>query len=238
MFRPLFLLMSLALSASPGLAAGPGSVVLLHGLARSATSMQPMARQLEQAGFRVCNIDYPSRHHAIEVLAAEHVLPQISACQMRHPGPVHLVTHSLGGIIARHLAATRALEAIGRVVMLGPPNAGSEVVDRIGSWRLFQALNGPAGRQLGTGSSSLPRQLGPADFEVGVIAGRRTVNPLLSLMIPGPDDGKVSVASARLEGMRDFIVLPVTHPLMMRSRLVIRHTIHFLRHGRFVASSG
>lgn len=240
--RQLLALLPLLGLTAPVPATPPGAedspqVILLHGLARSARSMGAMAAGLREAGFAVCNIDYPSRHHPVEALAAEHVLPQIRECLGTTTAPPHFVTHSMGGIIVRQLAATGALPAIGRVVMLGPPNGGSEVVDSLGDWALFGALNGPAGRQLGTGDGALPQQLGPAPFEAGVIAGSFSINPLLSLLIPGEDDGKVSLARARLDGMADYRVMPVSHPLMMRNREVIEQTIHFLRHGRFAGEA-
>ncbi len=240
--RRLLALLPLLGFASPAPAAPPEpadapSVILLHGLARSARSMDKMAEALGQAGFTVCNIDYPSRHHPVEDLAMRHVLPQIQQCLGASTPAPHFVTHSMGGIIVRQLAASGALPAIGRVVMLGPPNGGSEVVDSLADWPLVGYLNGPAGRQLGTGDDELPQQLGPARFEAGVIAGSFSINPLLSLLIPGEDDGKVSLARARLDGMRDYRVMPVSHPLMMRNSEVIEQTIHFLRHGRFLDES-
>ena len=117
--------------------------------------------------------------------------------------------------------------------MLGPPNQGSEVVDRVGGLWLFQKINGPAGRQLGTDDQSLPLQLGPATFHLGVIAGTRSINWLNSRMIDGEDDGKVSVDRARLEGMADFLEVPSTHTFMMRSNSVIRQTLLFLETGAF-----
>ena len=222
-------------SVPPARAAGEPAVVLLHGLARSAGSMKKMATALEGAGYRVCNIDYPSTEHAIASLASDHVLPAMRDCGLPE-APVNFVTHSMGGIMVRHLAELPDAPDVGRVVMLGPPNAGSEVVDRIGGWPVFGWINGPAGRELGTDADSAPNRLGPVDFPLGVIAGRHSINWINSLMIPGPDDGKVSVARARVEGMTDFIVLPVTHPLMMRDRTVIAllsdHGEEFKDHGR------
>ena len=152
--------------------------------------------------------------------------------------PVSFVTHSLGGIIVRQLAATRAVDHFGRVVMLGPPNHGSEVVDALGDWYVFKALNGPAGQQLGTSADSLARSLGSAEFPVGIIAGDRSINWILSAIIPGEDDGKVSIESAKLEGMRDFIVLSASHPFLMNDRRAIEQTIHFLARGCFVREGG
>ena len=192
-----------------------------------------MAEALTEAGHRVCNIDYPSRHHPLRVLAHEEVLPRISACFDPAREPLSFVTHSLGGILVRQLRRDGALPHLSRAVMLGPPNGGSEVVDKLGDWAVFGWLNGPAGRQLGTAPDAPPRQLGPADFELGIIAGERSINPLLSLLIPGEDDGKVAIDHARLEGMQDFLVLPVSHPFLMRDEDVIAQTLHFLATGQF-----
>jgi triacylglycerol lipase len=208
-------------------------VVILHGLARSANSMGAMAASLETAGFEVCNVGYPSTEYPIERLASDQVLPAVLGCIGPEPRRVNFVTHSLGGIIVRQLKATAGELYFGRVVMLGPPNQGSEVVDKLGGLAPFKWINGPAGQQLGTGSASLPRALGATDLEVGVIAGRRSVNPILSCLIPGQDDGKVSIVNAKIEGMRDFLVVPVSHPFLMKDKEVIRQTIHFLRTGVF-----
>jgi pimeloyl-ACP methyl ester carboxylesterase len=221
--------------AVPAAAGGaePPTVVLLHGLARTSFSMSRLASSLEAQGYRVCNLSYPSREETVQALAARHVVPAIRSCIGGSGQPVNFVTHSLGGIMVRQLAASDPDIRIGRVVMLGPPNRGSEVVDEIGDLFLFELANGPAGLQLGTGADSLPTLLGAPVFEVGVIAGSRSVNPILSLIIPGVDDGKVSVENARLDGMADFLVIPVSHPFMMRDDRVIEETIHFLKHGFF-----
>lgn len=211
-------------------------VVLLHGLARSPNSMADMAASLKAAGFEVCNLGYPSTEHSIEDLASKQVLPDVLKCIGAEPRKVNFVTHSLGGIIVRQLKGSAGL-AFGRVVMLGPPNGGSEVVDKLGGLAPFEWINGPAGQQLGTGKASVPRALGATDLEVGVIAGQNSINPILSWLIPGPDDGKVSIENAKLKGMRDFLVVPVSHPFLMKDRDVIMQTIHFLRSGAFARES-
>lgn len=195
--------------------------------------MDLIERRLISEGFRSCNVAYPSREHPIERLASDFVYPAVVDCFGEHPGPIHFVTHSLGGIVVRQLAASNARIAIGRVVMLAPPNHGSEVVDVLGDTWLFGALNGPAGRQLGTSPGSVPNSLGPAPFELGIVAGSRSINLILSLMIEGDDDGKVSIESTKLEGMADFVVEPVTHPFIMRDETVIERTLDFLEHGTF-----
>ena len=208
-------------------------VVLLHGLCRTARSMRLMAACLESAGFAVSNVDYASRSATVEELA-ESVVGGILAGVT---DPVCFVTHSMGGILVRLYGDRHPEAKIGRVVMLGPPNQGSEVVDHLKHWWLFQRLNGPAGQQLGTDEQSVPLRIGRPHFPVGVIAGCISINRINSLMIDGPDDGKVSVARTHLEGMHDHIVLRTSHPFMMKNPEAIRQALVFLREGRFDRSS-
>lgn len=209
------------------------AVVVLHGLARSSASMSHMVRALEKAGYHVCNVSYPSREHSIEVLTTQFVVPAVRACLASKTDKAHFVTHSMGGVIVRQLAKSTPDLRIGRVVMLSPPNHGSEVVDKLGELSLFRAINGPAGLQLATREDSVPRSLGSASFDVGIITGSRTINPFLSLLIPGEDDGKVSIESAKLEGMTGFCVMPASHPFIMKNKSVIEQTLVFLAKGSF-----
>jgi pimeloyl-ACP methyl ester carboxylesterase len=213
------------------------TVVLLHGLARSSRSMSKMETALQAAGFSPCNIGYPSTKHPIETLTAEFVVPQIRKCSIGG-GPISFVTHSMGGILVRQIHRTEPGIQFGRVVMLGPPNHGSELVDHMRGWSLFQWVNGPAGQQLGTEPGSFPNSLGGAHFEVGIIAGNKPFLEPFTSFIGGPSDGKVSLESAKLEGMKDYLTLPVTHALMMRHRQVIEQTIRFLDSGYFVGAAG
>jgi pimeloyl-ACP methyl ester carboxylesterase len=148
---------------------------------------------------------------------------------------IHFVTHSLGGIVLRQYLSEHRIENLGRVVMLAPPNRGSELADRLKNNCLYRLATGPAGQQLGTSDSSVPNRLGPADFELGVIAGNRSLNPLFSWWIPGPDDGKVSVRSTRLAGMQDFLVVHHSHTWMAWSSEVSAAVAQFLRSGCFAS---
>jgi pimeloyl-ACP methyl ester carboxylesterase len=222
------------LMLSGSLASAADCVILLHGLARTATSMNKMQRALVEEGFETANVAYPSRRYTIEELAEMAVGDGLKACRSNgSTGRVHFVTHSLGGILVRQYLSTREIDELGRVVMLAPPNQGSVAADKLGKIPGYGWLNGPAGRQLGKGADSVPLKLGPADFELGVIAGSRSIDPITSAVLENPDDGKVSVADTKLEGMDDFIVVKHSHAFMMRMRRPIELTIRFLNSGSF-----
>jgi triacylglycerol lipase len=216
----------------------PEAVILLHGLCRTSHSMTRMGRALTGAGYLVHNVSYPSRTASIQQLADDAIGRAITECQRDGATRIHFVTHSLGGIMVRSYLARHSLPSLGRVVMLAPPNQGSEVVDKLGWTFVFKWLNGPAGNELGTDTNSVPNRLGPVTYPVGVIAGDRSINWINSLLIPGRDDGKVSLERTKLAGMSDHIVIHATHPFIMKNREAIRQTIQFLRTGAFNHATG
>lgn len=231
MFLRILILMVTVIAAAP--ISASETVILLHGLCRTSQSMAKMERALIAAGYQVRNVSYPSRTAHIQQLADDAIGNAVAGCRRDGATKIDFVTHSMGGILVRSYLARHSFPSLGRVVMLAPPNRGSEVVDKLGRLFLFKWINGPAGNELGTDTNSVPNKLGPANYPVGIIAGDRSINWINSLLIPGRDDGKVSIERTKLDGMKDHLVVHATHPFIMKNREAIRQTIQFLRTGAF-----
>ncbi len=207
------------------------TVVLLHGLGRSTRAMAYLQYRLQEAGYETFSIGYPSTR-----LQPEEILQLLrnkvhACCASRKK--VHFVGHSLGGVIVRALLQERRDINLGRVVILGSPNQGTALVDWLADNRWFRVLAGPTGMRLGRGNNSWPKQLPAPDYELGVIAGTHSANPIGSWILSGPDDGIVSVQSARLTGMKDFMLTPAGHVMMRYSDEVADAVIQFLQSGSF-----
>jgi triacylglycerol lipase len=228
--------MALPLAAATATTSGQEHVILLHGLSRTQRSMHSMENSLRRAGYRVWNIGYPSRTASIRELSETAIGKALADCRSARATRIHFVTHSLGGILVRSYLSTHDVPELGRVVMLAPPNQGSELVDVFGHWKLFRWLHGQTGRELGTTGSSTPNRLGAVTFELGIIAGNLSIRWVNSCLIPGPDDGTVSVERTKVAGMSEHILIPATHTFIMRNRTALRHTLSFLQTGTFAHS--
>ena len=117
--------------------------------------------------------------------------------------------------------------------MLSPPNNGSEVADSLKSFFLYRWIMGPAGQEIGTSPDNVPKRLKPVSADIGIIAGTRSIEPWFSILIPGQDDGKVSVESTKLEEMNDFLTVKSAHPFIMNDPQVIDQVVIYLGQGRF-----
>ena len=211
----------------------PECVVLLHGIGMRGYMMKRLENALRRDGYRVANISYPSRKMSFEKLAGEYLPAQLLKHDTGRAPKLHFVTHSMGSLLVRyHLQHARPTN-LGRVVMLGPPNHGSTAADKAKENALMRRFLGENLARLGTGDEAIIRQLGPADFEVGIIAGRVSINPLFRGTLGEENDGAVTVRSARLEGMDDFLVVPYSHTVMLWRREVIKQTQAYLRTGKF-----
>ena len=211
-------------------------VVVVHGLGRTPASMAVLEYRLKTAGFRVVSFGYPSTSEPIEELI-ERLAAEVTRCCDTRRQSVHFVTHSMGGVLVRSYLDQESGEHRGRVVMLSPPSRGSELIDAFGDSPLLRIVLGPSGAALGTDSAAVANRLGPVLFDLGIMTGDRSLNPFASWLIPGPDDGKVSVDRARADGAAGFLVLPATHTFIMNREDVAEETIHFLRNGRFSDAS-
>jgi pimeloyl-ACP methyl ester carboxylesterase len=206
------------------------TAVLLHGLASHPLALNGIKRRMIQLGFDVYAPRYPSMSANVDQILE---FIQLRLDPIPTTASLYFVTHSLGGIIARLLIERLNAPNLARVVMLAPPNHGTEFVDCFRHLALFRAIFGPATLEVGTSPHSLPHRLPPPTFELGIIAGCRALNPLSYWLLPKPNDGIVSVKSTRLEGMSDHITVPYPHRVMLSVPTVIDQVIHFLRFGYF-----
>lgn len=232
MKRPLAFLAGLLWLASMS-AAEPDCVVLLHGIGMRAYVMQRLESALRAEGYRTVNLSYPSRRMPFEQLAGEYLPAQLAQHDVARAPRLHFVTHSMGSLIVRKLIQDARPANLGRVVMIGPPNQGSAAADVAQKNVLLKKYLGGNLVRLGTGEDAIVKTLGPADFELGIIAGEVALNPVFGQALGGKNDGAVTIESARLEGMRDFLVVPYSHTVMLWRTEVVNQVRAFLRDGRF-----
>jgi pimeloyl-ACP methyl ester carboxylesterase len=210
-------------------------VILLHGLGRSSNAMFLLQKRIRDAGYEAHSIEYESLQEPPEIIL-EKVGEQIALLCRDDSRPVHFVAHSLGGLIIRAYLDQRPAINLGRVVLLGTPSQGSELVDIYGDTWLFKVL-GPTAHELGTDDDSFPNRIGPPFYPLGIIAGTSSFNPITDDHLPGADDGVVSVKSTKIDGMTDFMMVATSHSMMRYNETVANETIHFLKKGRFSQSS-
>ena len=209
-------------------------VILIHGLWRSSFAMRGIQATLDEHGFHTVNISYPSTELSIDEIAKNYIEPAATTCQKQRK-LTHIVTHSMGGIVARAYLQNNRLPQGSRVVMLSPPNQGSELSERFHDHSWYQALVGPAATSMQriTEKNAL-NKLTEFPEPLGIIAAYRDWSIWPESWLPSPNDGIVSVESMLLEGMDDLTLVNSGHAMMRYSSEVERQIINFLEHGRFL----
>lgn len=210
-------------------------VVLLHGIARSSKHMEGLERFLQKQGYDVINLDYPSTDYPMEALA-ERIHKDLLK-KLNEDKPVHFIGYSMGGLLVRVILHKYKSKRLGRVVQLAPPNNGSEVADFFKTNWLYKEIYGPAGQQLITDQQKIRNLFGEIDYELGIIAGNSTIDPFSSLIIPGDDDGKVSITSTKVKGMKDHLVVAASHTFFPTNTTVQHQSAYFLKNGFFKKDS-
>jgi pimeloyl-ACP methyl ester carboxylesterase len=207
-------------------------VLLLHGHGRTGLSMGLLAARLQAAGWHSLAPSYGFRRDFPAILAH---LREPVARFADGVDRLDIVTHSMGGLVARALIAAQRPPNLGRVVMLAPPNRGSALADLLLRLGLAEAVLGPAhGHLLTRRSAEAEALLGSmVDYELGILAGSRSLSPVPASLLAPPHDGKVSVLSTHLAGMADHLVVPVPHSLMPAHPVTGAQALHFLQQGRF-----
>lgn len=210
-----------------------GHVILLHGMFRSSYAMEPIEKFLRAQGYEVTNVSYPSTEYEIEKLVADYLAPEVDQLMNQGAKEIHFVTHSMGGILVRYYLKNNSIDNLGKVVMIAPPNKGTPLADLFSDSDWINAGNSPAKTQLSAEEGSWVQQLGPVEFELGVIAGNYNTNWVTSWLLSGEDDGVVSVDSTKVENMKDFITVPEKHYYLRASITVLQQAAYFLKHGEF-----
>jgi triacylglycerol lipase len=208
------------------------SVILLHGLGDVKLSMLKLEIALKEEGYTTKNIGYSSNGETIESLAEKELSEIVERYKKIGFDKIHFVTHSMGGLIVRCYLQDHELPEGSRIVMLSPPNKGSEVADHFKESKFYNLIVGDVGQELATDSNILSelKQIIP---EIGIIAGDKSTNPYFSKIIPGEDDGRVAVDNTKLTEMKDFMIVHSTHLTIKYNDEVIRQTVFFLQNGKF-----
>ena len=208
-------------------------VVLVHGLWRSGWAMRSIADDLNDFAYQTVSVSYPSTSMSIPEIAERYLPPAIDECKQGGAEQIHLVSHSMGGIVVRQYLQNNHLPSGSKVVMLSPPNQGSELSEKFGSEGWYQQIVGTAGASLTKKDSGIIVNLKPVEEPVGIIAAYRNWSLWPSTWLPEPNDGTVSVASMKLAEMDDFVLINSGHAMIRFDDATQEQIRHFLSTGRF-----
>lgn len=209
-------------------------VVILHGIARTSSSMREVARAFRSAGYDDVNIGYNSTRDVLAKIVAD-TYRRIRHFSDDEDEVTHFVCYSLGCLVTRGLITQHRPKNLGRVVMLGPPNQGSEMADYLKNHSISSWIFGPNLPQLGTDNRQMLEKLigTSADYELGIIAGRDSIDPIASAVLPDPNDGRVPVSRTKLDGMKEHIVMDANHTTLIMNDAVIAQALAFIQTGHF-----
>lgn len=193
--------------------------------------MKKLETYLSEKGYNVFNFDYPSTQQNLETLT-NFLLDKIKR-DVPPNDKIHFVGYSMGGLLIRSFLSKYRPEKLGCVVQLASPNHGSEFADFFKDNYFYKTFFGPAGQQLITNQDAIQSLFGKIDYDLGIIAGNFSMDPLSFFLIKGKNDGKVSVKSTFLPGMADHIVVKSSHLFFPKNKTVHTQTAYFLEHGCF-----
>ena len=212
-------------------------VVLLHGLRSSSFIWNKLEKTLQENGYDVLKVDYPSHKQNIQTLAEKSIGDALNKCRASGVDTVPFVAHSMGNILLRYYLQQQNIPELYRVVMICPPNQGSEMIDKFENFELFQIINGPAGMQLGAREDGFVKSLPVPNCEFGIIAGNKSINWIASAFLPGKDDGRVAVENTKLNGMKDFKVVKSNHHFIVKNNKAVKSVVNFMNYGFFRTNS-
>ncbi len=194
--------------------------------------MSDLAKYLTDNNYDVINLDYPSTDYNLYELSQK--LKKEISLHISENKKVNFIGYSMGGLLVRIILNDQKYKNMGKVVQLAPPNQGSEVADLVQNNFLYKKIYGPAGAQLITNQEKIKDLLQDnIDYELGIIAGNFSIDPISSAIIPGEDDGKVSVAATKLKNMKDHITVNASHSFFPSNSKVQKQTLYFLQNGKF-----
>lgn len=206
-------------------------IILIHGIFRTNSCMKKIARLFENKNYKTLNIEFPSTKY--DILSLAKIIHQEVKEFAQQVTKIHFIGHSIGGLIIRTYLNIYSLENLGRVVMLGTPNNGSEIADFLKDFYLYKKLYGPAGQQLITDQSKFKNIFGSINYELGVIAGISSFHFIANKIIGKESDGRVSVISTKVEGMKDHITIKSTHVGLTSNKEAWQFTKNFIETGNF-----
>ncbi len=206
-------------------------ILLIHGIGRSTGTFTNMKAAMLQQGHAAVSVSYPSTRRSIEAHAAQ-IARLIS--NLENTKRISFVTHSMGGLVVRKLLARnddwKTKITVDSIVQIAPPNQGSAIARWLKDNPLYKTVSGPAGQEL---TPEATARLPPLKHVFSIIAGGRNTEKGYNPLLPGDDDGTVSVKETYLAGASDFLIIPAIHARLSNDPRTIKATLNFLRLGRF-----